>query len=881
VTQQDGWSASDVLTPSRPDQLTRARLAALDCFCADAIVRQALDGIITDWNPTAERLYGYRAAEIIGQSLGRLVPPDHRATADAILRRVRRGECVEGIETVHWTKDHRRRDVRLTVFPVRNEADEVIATSAMVRDITDQKAAAASEELYRVAFESAPMGMLVTDPELQVVRVNHALIQMLGYSKDELLASTFWSHTHPADIEPNRTYIERTLAGEIDRYSLEKRYLHRDGHVVCVHLTGLLVRDATGCPLYFISQIQDITERKAAEAELVAIHQRSRQVLERITDGFYGLDRDWRFTYINDAAENILGRQLEELLGKNIWEEFPPALETPLYRAYHQAMTEGHPVSIELYGPPFDGLYEGQIYPSPDGLPVFFRDITERKRLIEELRISEAKYRTLVEQLPGAVYLLAVDEKQTPLYFSPYIKELTGETPEEATAFRGHWLDLVHPEDCEHVAAEDARHGEMRELFRAEYRHRRMDGSYVWVRDECVPVYDGDTVIAWQGVMLDITDRREAEEAQAHLAAIVESAEDAIISSALDGTITSWNRGAEQLFGYTASEIIGRRFDLLLPADQDELLLEQRIAAVRSGQPVAPFETTRRRKDATNVDVMISLSPVWDRNGTVVGASSITRDITERKRADAELREALEAAEAGIQAKTHFLRMMSHELRTPLQAVLGYADFLFNDPSAFLTPEQREDVGYIYNGAIRMVALIEQMLDLSRMEAGRLELESERVDLAEIIEQVRQDVAPQAEAKGLRIEVSVPATLPPALGDPVRIRQILINLVGNAVKFTEQGSVSISGLTTKEGIELAVRDSGIGIKPEDLPDIFEEFHQVDRRLSRRYGGAGLGLAISRRLAEQMGGTITVDSVPNAGSEFTLRLIPGSVSRTTK
>ena len=214
---------------------------------------------------------------------------------------------------------------------------------------------------------------------------------------------------------------------------------------------------------------------------------------------------------------------------------------------------------------------------------------------------------------------------------------------------------------------------------------------------------------------------------------------------------------------------------------------------------------------------------------------------------------------------------MSHELRTPLQAVLGYADFLFNDPHASLTAEQREDVGYIYNGAVRMVTLIDQMLDLSRMEAGRLELECERVDLAEIIEQVRQDVTAQAEAKGLLIDISVPATLPPALGDPVHIRQILINLVGNAVKFTEQGSVSIGGSTAEDGIEVAVRDLGIGIKPEDLPHIFEEFQQVDRRLSRRYGGAGLGLAISRRLAEQMGGTVTAESVPDRGSTFKLRL----------
>jgi PAS domain S-box-containing protein len=360
-----------------------------------------------------------------------------------------------------------------------------------------------------------------------------------------------------------------------------------------------------------------------------------------------------------------------------------------------------------------------------------------------------------------------------------------------------------------------------------------------------------------------------AEETRAQLAALVESAEDAIVSSSLEGMIISWNSGAEQLYGYRAEEIVGQPAMLLGSNLSSEPEREERLAAARAGHPVAPFETVRRRRDGTTFAASIALSSIRDRNGAVIGLSSITRDITERNRADAELRAALEAAQAATRTKSLFLAMMSHELRTPLQAILGYADFLLADTGVPLTSQQVEDVQSIHRGALRMVELIEQMLDLSRMEAGRLELETKAVHLAEILEQVRQDVAPQCEAKRLRLTITVPAALPAALGDPVRLRQILLNLVGNAVKFTEEGAVEVAATATAAGLSVSVRDTGIGIAAEALPHIFEEFRQVDGNLTRRYGGAGLGLAIAKRLAEQMSGGITVESTPDAGSTFTL------------
>ena len=203
--------------------------------------------------------------------------------------------------------------------------------------------------------------------------------------------------------------------------------------------------------------------------------------------------------------------------------------------------------------------------------------------------------------------------------------------------------------------------------------------------------------------------------------------------------------------------------------------------------------------------------------------------------------------------------------------MLGYAHFLLHSPSGSLTTEQREDVNAIQLSAGRMVTLIEQLLDLTRMEVGRLDLAVEAVDLVSILDQVQQDIAPMVADKALTFAVDLPDVVPPIQCDPLRLRQILLNLVGNAVKFTEAGTITVEVTVESDHALIVVRDSGIGIAPEALPLIFEEFRQVDGSLTRRYGGAGLGLAISRRLAEQMHGAITVESEEGAGSAFTLRL----------
>jgi len=718
---------------------------------------------------------------------------------------------------------------------------------------------------------AASTGLALVDLAGTTTLVNRALCQMLGCCEAELVGRRFLDLVHPADRDSHMRPLEQALLGACDVFRLEARLLHRDGHIVRGEVSGSLARDDAGVPRSAVCQIVEITGPHAAGMAETTVQDEGHQILERISDGFIASDRDWRITQVNAAAERMLRRTRDELLGCDAWEVFAPAVETPAFDAAQQAMHGGTASCVEVFYPTLQAWFDVQLYPAPNGVSAFFRDVTERHRLIEELRVSETRFRALVEQLPAAVYLLDADDQMTPVFASPYLQALSGYPPDEVLD-SARWLSFVHPDDRDRAAAEDAKIIKTHEAFRLDYRFVRNDGDIVWVRDECVPMRDAaGAITGWLGIIIDVTDRVAAGEARARLAAIVESAEDAIISSTLDGTISSWNRGAERLYGYQAEEVLGRPFTVLLPEGWNDPLLDGRMAAARAGEPVPPYETVRRRRDGSTVDVTISHSPIRDGAGAVVGLSSISRDISERKRAEAELEAALAAAEAANEAKSAFLAMMSHELRTPLQAILGYAEFLLANPASALLPEEREDLGYIHQGGQRMLHLITQLLDLSRIEAGRLELVRKPVDVQGLLEQVRQDVAPQAAQKGLVLRLDLPDELPVVLGDLERLRQILLNLVGNAVKFTERGSVGIRVAITGDELVIAVHDTGTGIAPDELPHIFERFRQADSRLARRHGGAGLGLAIAQKLAGLMDGRITVASEPGAGSTFALHL----------
>ncbi|HYG85155.1 MAG TPA: response regulator [Azospirillum sp.] len=361
------------------------------------------------------------------------------------------------------------------------------------------------------------------------------------------------------------------------------------------------------------------------------------------------------------------------------------------------------------------------------------------------------------------------------------------------------------------------------------------------------------------------------EEGNARLKAILETAVEGILTARADGVIESANSAAHRIFGFAPGELVGRNVTDLIPEEKREATLAHILAlAGPQRRPAAGFnrEVMAQRRSGETFPLDISIAEVWTEGSPLFAA--IVRDLTDRKRAEKDLREAKEKAEAGQRIKMEFLATMSHEIRTPMNGVIGMAGLLLDTG---LSEEQRSYAATIRDSAESLLTIINGILDFSKIDAGKMVLEIGEFELVPLVESVVEMLAPRASAKGVELVSFVPPALRGSMrGDATRLRQILINLVGNAVKFTDQGSITIllsleAGESDRARIRFEVRDTGIGIAESDRVRLFSMFSQVDATAARRHGGTGLGLAICKRLTELMGGAIGVDSTPGCGSTF--------------
>jgi PAS domain S-box-containing protein len=728
---------------------------------------------------------------------------------------------------------------------------------------------------------------------------------------------------------------------------------------------------------------------RALEAQRTAADRARRRVeavLESTTDAFVALDREWRVVQMNGVAAQLHGSPRETVLGRTHWEVWPATVGSVIEREYERVMRERVPTRFEHHyvePPTYDTWFETAAYPWEDGIAVFYRDVTDRKRAELALHDREARWHTLAEAMPQLVWTCRADGYSD--FSNQRWLDYTGQRQEETWGLG--WMDVMHPDDRQPTLDAWEPAVARGEPFESYYRLRRAaDGEYRWFLARAMPQRDAEgRITRWFGSCTDVHDARTAAEERERLLAAEQAARGAaeaaatrertlaraseLLAASLDVEATLRQVAAlavPALADWCAVDLVDgagrfRRLAVCHP-DPEKVRLAYELEArypddpaaahgrynvLRTGEPewmtdipdallvaacrdaehlrivralalrsyiavplagrervlgVLTLVVAESERRYTEADVTLAVelgrrAAVAIENARLIAALRESEEHLQEQAAELELQtEELEAtteelmqqteaaeqarrvAEEANQAKTQFLATMSHELRTPLNAIGGYADLLALELRGPITPGQRDDLERIKRSGHHLLGLINDILNFAKLEAGQVEFHLRDVPVATLLDDVQPLVAPQMRARGLTFVAAEPPAGLRVRADVEKVRQVLLNLLTNAVKFTEPGGeVRIACAPTRDAdgtprVCCTVTDTGRGIPADQLERIFEPFVQVDRhRTQASQQGIGLGLAISRDLARGMGGELRVTSTPGAGSVFTLEL----------
>ena len=616
---------------------------------------------------------------------------------------------------------------------------------------------------------------------------------------------------------------------------------------------------------------------------------RLRAVVDTAVDGIIMIDGHGIVKSFNGAAEKMLGWSAAEVLGQNIRMLMPEPHQSSHDHYLDNHLTKGRTRIIgqgrEVEALARDGrlvpirLAVGRVHLQDEALFVgFLTDISARRAMEQSLRRSEEQLRSLMGNIPGVAFRCLDDSRWSMLFVSAPVLDLTGWKPVDFTQAQVHYADLIHPEDAEYVRLmlDDAIARQTPYLI--EYRIVHRSGSVHWVSESGRIVYDEQRRVQWiDGVIIDITaNKARNAEFEGTVAALDRAL--AVVEFDLQGCVLAANGNFLALMGYTLDEVIGRHHSFFTPADQlanpHYAQMWKRFAL---GEPLEG-EYQRLGNHGRALWLQCSYNPIFGVDGRPVKVIKFATDLTRRRAMEQELRSAKERAELAAAARSTFLANMSHEIRTPMNAIIGFTETLLDSA---LDASQRRQLGTVHHSARSMLRLLNDILDTAKLEKGAVELEIDDFSWLELCEQILGSLRIAAQKKGLQLLLERPEGMPEFFrGDALRIQQVLVNLLGNAVKFTEQGQVKLSVRYADGVLQIRVADTGIGISSAQIERIFDPFAQADASTTRRFGGTGLGTTISRQLVELMQGHISVQSELGVGSVFSVYL-PLAIGRTPK
>ena len=858
-----------------------------------AITAFDTQGHVIMWNRTAEEMFGWTRDEVIGR-FNPFVTDETRPEFLAYLERGLAGDSWSNVELRRVRKDGSEIDLLAASAPVRNADGEIVGLASVLQDVTREKrvqdALRESEARFAAFMNNAQALAWMKDDEGRYVYANERWEHVTGRAAAEISGRTDLE-LFPENAASYREADERVRAGGTPVEQLDTLVDSRGEARTFLALKFPFTDPAGG--RYVGGVAFDVTEREQTETALAETSRALRAIVDSSPLAIIAFDREGLVTSWNEAAERMFGWAPDEVLGRpnpllrpEDAEQFREALAGALAGRSRRGTEvtrirkEGTPLDVSLSSAP---LLDAS--GSPIGMVVMLADVSERTRAEAALRESEERYRTLVANVPGAIYRCAPDVSWTMAVMSDAVAEITGHPASDfiGNAVRS-YASVIHEDDREAVAqtVDDAL--ARGEPFSLQYRIRHADGSVRWVAEDGRPVFGADGTALWlDGVIFDVTAERHALNDRARTQVLLDSVVEHIptalfVKDAAELRFVRLNRAAEDLFGYAREDALGKSDrDLFPPAQAASFVAKDRDVLgdhVLADIPEEPIEVQGGETRYLHTRKV----PIRDEEGRPIYLLGISEDITDRKRAEEE-REAMVSALAAQNVrlreldglKDEFVALVSHELRTPLTSILGYLELVLDEEAGGLTDEQRHFLSIVERNSNRLLRLVGDLLFVAQIEAGRLAIDREQVDLGTIAGDCVEAAKPHAAEKGieLRLDACERADLE---GDRTRLAQLFDNLVSNAIKFTEQGGRVDVRVERRNGARVVtVTDTGIGLDRDELTRLFERFYRSAGATRRAIQGTGLGLTITKAIAEAHGGSIAVESERGVGTTFTVEL----------
>ena len=844
---------------------------------------------ITLINDCGLETLGYRREELLGKNwFQTCLPERHRKEVLEVYHELMRdqGKLIEYYENPVLRKDGAERFIAWHNTILHDQSGKVVGILSSGEDITERKRMETtlreSEEKYRSILENISDSYLEVDLQGNFRFFNDSFCTLMGYPEEELYDHNNRDFLDETNTEKVLNIFSRVYQTRKPAPQAAWEITRQDGSKRDIEATISLIIDEQGQGIGFRGIGRDVTDRKKTEAALRQSEARFKDISLSMADWIWEVDKDGKYIFSAGNLKDTLGYNDDEILGKSPFDFMPKAEATRVQDIFAEAIAKQQPIiDVKNWNLRKDG---SRVCLLSNGVPIINeagellgyrgvdKDITSALQAEEKLKASLEVTEKIIETIPIGMVIVNQDK---------IIKRIN----KAALEIIGHdsSADIVDHPCHKNICPADKGKCPIVDLGQVVNRSEKVvvhkDGRHIPVLKTALPVVIGDETVIIEAFM-DISELKTAEnafrESEERLRTIMQTIVDPIAVYDNQGKATYINPAFTNVFGWSAEELLGRRIDFV----PDDATADTRAAITRvlQGERLTGFESQRFTKDGRKLAVRLGAALLLDSSSQANGIVVICQDITQEKeakddlnRVNQELHKAIEEANRMAQkaeianaAKSEFLANMSHEIRTPMNGIIGMTDLVLGTN---LSQEQRKYLEMSKLSADSLLGLINDILDFSKIEAGKVKLEAIDFNLRNTLENATATLALKAHEKELEIACHIRPDVPTALiGDPARLRQIIINLTGNALKFTEEGEIVIrvemvSETSDSVDLRFMVSDTGIGIPQNKLDSIFKSFEQVDGSTTRKYGGTGLGLSISQQLVAMMGGKIFVES-PN-------------------